>query len=63
MSKPFVTTENDLWIAEDGTYGSDQLIVVNTSNWTDKDFQKLDDASDSEKQATALKINQERNPQ
>lgn len=61
MPKVFVSLDDNIWIAEDGTYGSDRIIVVNTSNWTSEDFQKLDDAPNSLKQATAVEIDRERN--
>ena len=47
---------DELWISEDGTYGTGGLITFDTASWTEEDWQALDWAPDSEKQALAVEI-------
>lgn len=46
----------DLWISEDGTYGTGGLMLFDTGSWTDEDFNALDEAADADKQALADEI-------
>jgi hypothetical protein len=46
----------DLWVSEDGSYGSGDVGFFDTTDWTGKDFDRLDRASDSEKLEIALSI-------
>lgn len=50
-----------MWVAEDGSYGSGQVVEFDTTNWTDEDFDAVENASDSERLAVAEEINHERN--
>jgi hypothetical protein len=46
----------DLWVSEDGSYGSGLINFFDTTDWTGKDFDRLDRASDSDKLDTAMDI-------
>jgi hypothetical protein len=46
----------DLWVSEDGSYGSGLINFFDTTDWTNKDFDSLDRAPDSEKLETAMDI-------
>lgn len=48
----------DLWVTEDGTYGTSNIVLVDTNNWTDADWEKLEDAGDSERMEVAVSIAQ-----
>jgi len=45
-----------LWIAEDGSWGTSPVTIFDAHYWTAKDFDQLDQASDSEKIAVAKSI-------
>lgn len=46
----------DLWVTTDGSYGSGDIALFDTTSWTDEDFNALDEAADSDKQALAVEI-------
>lgn len=46
----------DLWVSDDGSYGSGDVGFFDTTDWTGKDFDRLDRAPDSEKLDVALSI-------
>jgi hypothetical protein len=46
----------DLWVSEDGSYGSGDIAFFSTEDWTGKDFNELDEAPESEKLETAMRI-------
>ena len=48
------------YFASDGSFGStDQLIIVmDTTNWTEQDWQDIEEASDSERASVAHEIAQ-----
>lgn len=46
----------DLWVADDGSYGSGDVGFFDTTDWTGRDFDRLDRAMDSEKLDVALDI-------
>jgi hypothetical protein len=48
----------DLWVADDGSYGSTQIVLVDTKDWTDADWEKLADAGDSERMEVAVSISE-----
>lgn len=48
----------DLWVTEDGTYGTSNIVLVDTSKWTDGDWEKLEDAGDSERMEVAVAISE-----
>jgi hypothetical protein len=50
-----------MWVADDGSYGSGDVEEFDVSNWTDEDFQELDEADDSTRLHVARQINHERN--
>jgi hypothetical protein len=45
-----------LWVADDGSYGYGKLLMFDTESWTDEDFNRLDEASDSERVDVAVDI-------
>jgi hypothetical protein len=46
----------DLWVSEDGSYGSGDIAFFSTEEWTGKEFNELDEAPESEKLETAMRI-------
>jgi hypothetical protein len=46
----------DIWITDDGSYGTGKVIVVKTDNWTPMDWLVFDTARDNDKIATAIEI-------
>ena len=46
----------EVWVADDGSYGSGQLEIFDTSAWSEAEIEELDDASDSERLETAREI-------
>jgi hypothetical protein len=50
-----------MWVADDGSFGSGEVIEFDTSRWTEEDFGAIEDASDSERLSVAQKINHARN--
>ena len=50
------------YFAQDGNFGSaTNLVVVVTENFTTKDWQNIDEASDSDRARVALAISKRRN--
>jgi hypothetical protein len=45
-----------LWVSEDGSFGSGNIVFINTDDWTKDDYNSLDDASDSDKYPLAIGI-------
>jgi hypothetical protein len=50
------TGKSVLWVADDGSYGYGKLLMFDTASWTDEDFNRLDEASDSERVDVAVDI-------
>lgn len=51
----------DYYFAQDGNYGSaTELIIVDTTNWTEDDWLLIEDATDSERADMAERITIER---
>lgn len=46
----------DLWVSEDGSYGSGDIAFFSTEDWTNKEFNELDEAPESQKLETAMRI-------
>ena len=46
----------DLWVSEDGSYGSGDIAFFSTEEWTGKEFNELDEAPESDKLETAMRI-------
>ena len=46
----------DLWVSEDGSYGSGDIAFFSTEEWTGREFNELDEARESEKLETAMRI-------
>lgn len=49
-----------IWVADDGSWGSSAVMIFDAKNWTEKDFDKLDDASDSQRLEVAQSIQKKR---
>ena len=45
-----------MWVSEDGSYGSGNIVFINTDDWTKDDYNSLDEASDSDKYPLAIGI-------
>lgn len=50
----------DLWISEEGTFGTGNLILVDTENWTDEDWEEIDNCNDWDRLQTAIDICEKR---
>lgn len=51
----------DYYFTTDGTFGdATELILVDTTNWTEEDWDLIDDCSDSERQDVAQRISEQR---
>ena len=37
-----------LWVAEDGSYGSGEVLIVNTDGWTDEQWASWENATNSD---------------
>lgn len=52
------------YFAFDGSYGdSDHLVTIDTSDWTEDDWNEIDSASDDRRRTTALAIARRRSGQ
>jgi hypothetical protein len=45
-----------MWVSEDGSYGSGNIVFINTDDWTKDDYNSLDEASDNDKYPLAIGI-------
>lgn len=52
-----------MWVSEDGSYGSGNIVFINTDDWTKDDYNSLDEASDSDKYPLAIGITKMREAQ
>lgn len=53
---------NYMYFATDGNYGdATDIVIVDTAEWTDDDFQLIEDASDSERAEIATRLDEKRN--
>jgi hypothetical protein len=50
----------DLWVAEDGSYGTNNIILVSTKKWTDEDWVELEESRDCDRLQTAIDISDKR---
>ena len=50
----------DLWLSEEGTFGTSRLVLVDTEKWTEKDWEELDDCADWDRFQTAIDISERR---
>jgi hypothetical protein len=53
----------DLWVSADGSWGVNEIKKFDTTNWQDKDWDRLDGECDSNKLALAKYITRKRNKQ
>jgi hypothetical protein len=53
-------TIQDLWVTEDGTYGHTDIVLVDTSGWTQSDMEELESAPDSVRLNVAVLIAKKR---
>lgn len=49
-------TIQDLWVSDEGTYGFNQIVLIDTTKWNDDDLTRLDDAGDFERMEVAVSI-------
>ena len=49
---------NDLWVSDEGTYGTSNLVLVDTTNWSDEDWQELEESKDWDRLQTAVDISE-----
>lgn len=52
-----------LWICYDGSWGTEEVQLFDTSNWLREDWDRLDAAGDYDKLLTARHITRKRNKQ
>lgn len=50
----------DLWVSDEGTYGTNGLVLVDTENWKDEDWLELGECSDWDRFQTAIDISKKR---
>jgi hypothetical protein len=50
----------DLWVSDCGTYGTNQIVLVDTENWTDEDWAELEESRDWDRLQTAIDISEKR---
>lgn len=51
-----------MYFATDGNYGdATDIVIVDTTEWTEDDFQLIEDASDSERAEIATRLDEKRN--
>jgi len=50
-----------MWVADDGSYGTGRIVTVDTANWSETDWEELEEVSDSERIHLACAIERERN--
>ena len=48
--------QNVMWITADGSYGTGELLIIDTTNWTNAELEQVSDASDNERIETAYQI-------
>lgn len=53
----------DLWVSADGSWGCNEVATFDTTNWKDKDWERLDGECDSAKLAFAKYITRKRDKQ
>jgi hypothetical protein len=46
----------DLWVSDEGTYGTNGIILVDTEKWIDEDWAQLEECSDWDRMQTAIDI-------
>jgi hypothetical protein len=46
----------DLWVAEDGSFGQSQIVLIDTSDWTIEDWREMEEAGDYQRMNVALDI-------
>jgi len=51
----------DYYFAQDGNWGSaEEILLVDTTNWTEEDWELIEDATDSERGQIAQRLSEER---
>lgn len=50
-----------MWVADDGSFGSGEVIEFDTSRWTEEDFDTVETATDEWRLAVAKEIDHQRN--
>ena len=50
----------DLWVSDEGTYGCNQIVLIDTTGWTDEDWETLEHSSDWHRMGTAIEIAEKR---
>lgn len=48
--------ENVMWVTDDGSYGTGEVLIIDTSKWTDAELEQVSDASDNERIEIAYEI-------
>jgi hypothetical protein len=47
---------NVMWVTDDGSYGTGEVLIIDTTNWTDAELEQVSDASDNERIEIAYQI-------
>lgn len=50
----------DLWVSDEGTYGTSRIVLIDTENWTEEDWDEISDCSDWDRFQTAIDISEKR---
>ena len=53
----------ELWVADDGSYGTGRVVTVDATNWNEADWQEFEEASDDMRIHMACALERERNGQ
>tara|TARA_R110000868_G_scaffold33808_2_gene122414 strand:+ start:1079 stop:1261 length:183 start_codon:yes stop_codon:yes gene_type:complete len=48
----------DLWVSDEGTYGTSNVVLVDTTNWSAEDWQELEESKDWDRLQTAVDISE-----
>jgi hypothetical protein len=47
---------NVMWVTDDGSYGSGEVLIIDTSKWTDAELEQVSDAGENERIEIAYQI-------
>jgi hypothetical protein len=45
-----------MWVTEDGSYGSGEVLIIDTTNWTDAELEQVSNAGENERIEIAYQI-------
>lgn len=48
--------QNVMWVTNDGSYGSGEVLIIDTTKWTEDELEQVSDASDNNRAEVAYEI-------